>query len=290
MKHLLSKAWRKALRTTYAMTGVRPTSYPYISGDGFRALADHVHETGRRFDVKEVREGDIVFVESGLIHGYFSNIHRTISKPYVLITHNGDMNIGPSETSLMDEKIIHWFAQNALVEHPKLTPIPIGLENAHYVEAGRTSLIRRASAQTIEKNDRILVAFTPHTNPQARTRALEDLRNNPRADICEQRMSQGDYLEILKAYGYVASPPGNGEDCHRTWEALYVGTTPIVQASVCMKYFKKISVPVLVLESWKNTPEAPTRPLTAIDQDSSPIFFNYWKRIISESAKNHEHE
>lgn len=30
---------------------------------------------------------------------------------------------------------------------------------------------------------------------------------------------------------FVVSPPGNGIDCHRTWEALALGAIPIVQNS-----------------------------------------------------------
>ena len=36
------------------------------------------------------------------------------------------------------------------------------------------------------------------------------------------------YLRELGRYRFVASPPGNGPDCHRTWEALLAGTIPIV--------------------------------------------------------------
>jgi hypothetical protein len=36
------------------------------------------------------------------------------------------------------------------------------------------------------------------------------------------------YLDDMARCRWVLSPPGNGVDCHRTWEALYLGVTPIV--------------------------------------------------------------
>jgi hypothetical protein len=285
-ENVLSRIWCKALRTAYAVTGMRPTSYPYISGDGFRAIARHVYDAQSTFKPNRVRKGEIVFVESALIDQYFAAMHKLITNRYILITHNGDTNIGLREITLIDDKIIRWFAQNVTVEHPRLTPIPIGLENARLVNAGRTSLIRSATRHIPRKNGRILVAFTPHTNPTVRTQALEELRANPLADIRGDRMSQREYFETLKTYSYVASPAGNGEDCHRTWEALYAQTTPIVQPSVCMKYFTDIGVPVLIQESWRNTPRADLADFPVQDPKTSPIFFTYWKRIISECAEN----
>jgi hypothetical protein len=33
---------------------------------------------------------------------------------------------------------------------------------------------------------------------------------------------------MMSDYQFVASPMGNGYDCHRTWEALALGCVPIV--------------------------------------------------------------
>lgn len=35
----------------------------------------------------------------------------------------------------------------------------------------------------------------------------------------------------MAAHDYVASPRGNGLDCHRFWESLYLGAIPIVEHS-----------------------------------------------------------
>ena len=38
------------------------------------------------------------------------------------------------------------------------------------------------------------------------------------------------YRQLLLRSKYVLSPPGNGPDCHRTWESIYLGAIPIVLA------------------------------------------------------------
>jgi hypothetical protein len=47
---------------------------------------------------------------------------------------------------------------------------------------------------------------------------------------------------------YVLSPPGNGIDCHRTWEALFLGSIPIVKKSFWP--FDKLQIGAKVIEDW----------------------------------------
>ena len=46
---------------------------------------------------------------------------------------------------------------------------------------------------------------------------------------------------------FVPSPAGNGLDCHRTWEALYLGCIPVVLRS---EYCGDNSWPVMLVDSW----------------------------------------
>lgn len=46
---------------------------------------------------------------------------------------------------------------------------------------------------------------------------------------------------------FVPSPAGNGLDCHRTWEAMYLGAVPVVLEK---DFCGDVSWPVLVVPSW----------------------------------------
>ena len=52
----------------------------------------------------------------------------------------------------------------------------------------------------------------------------------------------------LSKYKFILSPPGAGIDCHRTWEALYCGTIPIVISSSINELYEDL--PVLTVSSW----------------------------------------
>ena len=66
--------------------------------------------------------------------------------------------------------------------------------------------------------------------------------------------SPQNYRELILNSKFVISPPGNGPDCHRTWEAIYLGAVPIV----LQKYwpFGHMNLPVLVVNDWFDIPKA----------------------------------
>jgi hypothetical protein len=86
----------------------------------------------------------------------------------------------------------------------------------------------------------------------------------------------------MASHRFVVSPPGNGIDCHRTWESLYLGSIPIVKASACMKAFAKVGlmvVPDISMISKRELREY-FEESRRVD-DLRVLFFSYWKSLIS---------
>ena len=237
----LVRAWYKAM-------GLRPASAPFVSGDSFRSISDHCVEPGGRFDPAAVKRGEVVFVQAFELEKFALRILPLIQEPFVLISHNGDVNIDNSFTGLASERrIIRWFAQNATIRHPKVTAIPIGLENRNLHCNGVVRDFRRLARNRAAKRKRILYSFSVKTNQAERGAALAALQASPLAEDFG-RVNSRTYRKRLVRYAFVASPPGNGVDCHRTWEALYLGVIPIVRRSPFYDAFENL--PVLAVADW----------------------------------------
>ncbi len=56
------------------------------------------------------------------------------------------------------------------------------------------------------------------------------------------------FYSQIAAHRFVLSPEGNGIDCYRTWEALYLGAIPIVMVSPAMSAFSEL--PILFTEDY----------------------------------------
>jgi hypothetical protein len=131
---------------------------------------------------------------------------------------------------------------------------------------------------------RILYGFTLRTNEKERQPALEALRASHLAESVERTNSR-DYRIRLERYAFVASPPGNGVDCHRTWEALYLGVIPIVKRSAFYDSFP--GLPALAVGEWEEIRTWDSAFLTRVYADlshkiqSTPyIWFSYWEELI----------
>jgi len=59
-------------------------------------------------------------------------------------------------------------------------------------------------------------------------------------------------LEGFSKYRFGLSPPGNGNDCHRTWEMLMFGMIPIVKSSKMDLLYSKFDLPVVIVKNWKD--------------------------------------
>ena len=220
-------------------------SYPYITGDGFRAYCDFVFdETNPCFQPKNIRNGNTIFVKTEYLQYFFTQFHKLIHAKYIIVSHNSDLPApGFGLEYLNDEKLIAWFAQNVDVSHPKLIPIPIGIEN-RYCSHGPLPGIDPAEGFEIDKTDLLYMNFSLSTCPPERGRAFELFKDQPFCKVSFPK-AYNLFLEEAAHSKFVLSPRGNGWDCHRTWEALYIGSIPIVKTSACNPMFDGLPVVIV---------------------------------------------
>lgn len=239
----------------------RASSYPYLSGDTWRFFADwRVAEREKKFDPKKVGLGDVIFVEYGKLPHFAKKILPRIRNRFILVTPNcefGTDNPQPGEFAfLLDSpKIAAWFVQNIDREATeRLIPIPIGLANQVWPH-GQVSvldpLVKAAPAPgSPERNRFLYINFSVGTNAAARTPCLEQFKR-----VAPEPPKAFDaYLDDLSHTLFVPSPPGNGLDCHRTWEALLMGCYPIVLSSTLNPLYE--GLPVILIDRWEEATDA----------------------------------
>jgi hypothetical protein len=68
--------------------------------------------------------------------------------------------------------------------------------------------------------------------------------------IMSSRQNFKQYLNELRLSLFSISPNGNGIDCHKIWESLYLKTIPIVTKSINIDYY--YDFPILIIENWES--------------------------------------
>jgi hypothetical protein len=268
--------------------GLRGSSKPYISGDSFRKEANLVWErSSSKFEVRDVKSDFVIFCESDCISDLNEKILKKLTVPITLILGNSDQNHGYTfqniKNSVGVKKI---FAQNLETSMDGFYPLPIGLENLWRASHGKTSAFKKLRKVSKIRKPRIMWTFTIDTNPAVRSKAAQELSIVEVADRFGT-MSSKEHRELLLSYSFVASPPGNGLDTHRAWEAMYLGCVPIVLRSYMTEYFEKLGLPIWVVDCYSQIESLSEQQLSEKYEKLQPgfkskaLWFDFWVNQIN---------
>uniref|UniRef100_A0A6C0BR30 Exostosin GT47 domain-containing protein n=1 Tax=viral metagenome TaxID=1070528 RepID=A0A6C0BR30_9ZZZZ len=212
---------------------------------------------------------------------FYEKIVKSLNTKFVLITHYGDMEAGLHNKILNHPLLIKWYGQNMCIISDKTLPIPIGLENNYWK---RTNIHTIKQHSSNSKINLLYLNFSLNTNPN-RSKIMDILLQ--KGFNKNKKLDWDHYIEDLSSHKFCISPKGNGVDCHRTWECLYLGVIPIVEKSPHMSYFHDL--PILFVDSYD---DISIQYLNQIYKDFKHKSFNmdklslsYWNRKIREHFK-----
>lgn len=278
--------FRRLSREVLRVLRLRPSSEPFISGDTFRAFSDKVFDETHKVEAKNVLPGDIIFCNGDLISEFFTSVVPKLTTPTVVILGNSDRNYGSNDVLLFGSGMGHsFFVQNLITKIPNCEAIPIGLENRHWQNVGRPRDFAREWSRQRHRKNRIFWTFLVRTNKPVRKAAELALRSNLLADYIGE-VSPRSHRQALLNYRFVAAPPGNGWDTHRTWEALYLGCVPICLDSFFARSFVERGLPIWIVSSYSDLNGLTEEDLEAkylefLPRFDSPLLtFDYWSQRI----------
>jgi len=245
----------------------------YFHGHKLIQMADYNISAG------DVISGDgIVYAHA---HDYEKMAQAIEQSPYThtVITHNSDHSVLVNPPT----NVRAWFAQNG---SGGVIHLPIGIEPPGVGTCGDISVIVEHAYSRVAKITKCYMNFSTATNPTMRMSCYNALKGKPFiTDQMGTRISFPEYIKRMSRHQFVISPPGNGLDCIRTWEALYCGTIPVVHRSPAMEFFEKY-LPILIVDEWDEvSPQYLAdgrRRLLARRNKMDLLDINFWERCIRE--------
>lgn len=189
---------------------------------------------------------------------------------YDLLTQNGDVGVcNTTLRSLLAAPNVRRIYSHNACRHPKLWPVPLGLQDnlepeMMHVFNGNVSafLGLLTSVLASRKVNWVYANFQVGTNAGARGPLASLLQRTEWRGLVSARgrcagaarsnhgaLSIDAYWRDLGMHRFALAPAGNGRDCHRLWEALLVGTIPIVLKKQ-QENDLHAGLPILVVENW----------------------------------------
>ena len=216
--------------------------------------------------------GDSIYICTTALTHFINRILPTLTIPFVLVTGDCDIEIPtqlfPESTFnnfISNPLIIHWFCQNWTGNHHKVSHIPIGLD---YHTMTTSTVWGDSIPPSIQEKQLNIISENSHPFWKRKNKCYSNFHFSIRGYYVKNRKDAIDQIpkDLIfyepssltredtwlnqTNYAFIVSPHGNGLDCHRTWEALCLGSIPIVTRSKIDHLFDDL--PVLIINKWSD--------------------------------------
>jgi len=264
---------------------------------------------------KDIKDNDSVYVISSALKIFVEMILPEIEKKdikIILVTGASVVSV-PNELSekhgidyikiiCENSCIKHWFCQNydLNTSHNKISAIPLGIDY-HTVQTGKCLWDWGPVKTAVEQEEELLEiakkqAFESRMNKtfdffhfkqfnrhnRDRYYASAAIRHQSFNVSLSKRASRNNTWNMVTNYKFIISPHGNGLDCHRTYEAMFLGSIPIVRTSPLDIIYK--DMPIIILKDWHliNINKLIEESKTIIAKSREKLFLKYWINQIKQ--------
>jgi len=189
----------------------------------------------------------------------------------ILVTGDNDMSIpGDIDNEIVEKlvncpRITRWYTQNySKNEFEKIKNYPIGFDLhtprskiwSRFIFTNDISSVldKIKNFKRFEGERKLNIFSDAHLNQSPkfgnqRARMKEILGKSKNMHFLGSRVGIDKLWSYYNQYQFVISPHGNGLDCHRTWEIIYMGAIAIVKSSSLDPLYKDL--PVVIVQDWR---------------------------------------
>eukprot|EP00271_Cylindrocystis_brebissonii_P012329 TRINITY_DN3069_c0_g1_i1.p1 TRINITY_DN3069_c0_g1~~TRINITY_DN3069_c0_g1_i1.p1 ORF type:complete len:484 (-),score=2.40 TRINITY_DN3069_c0_g1_i1:43-1494(-) len=246
-----------------------------------------------------LQDGTIIFVDTTEMQAFIKLFLPTIRAKIILMSGDSDLSLpGALKYDLVNSVlnssfIIHWYAMNCdrILNKTRFSCFPNGLNQWDNFAKSYESLhaaLEGPKNKTLDSksfNSTLLVSFFHDKSPRRDVWMYfcdPEIANPELQSLSychyDPKMTVDEYVSLVASSKFVVSPIGLGVDGYRTYEALYMGSIPIVLTSALDHLFEKL--PILIVDNWTSLNE--TFLANSYDRisttmwDMRPLYFKYW--------------
>lgn len=236
---------------------------------------------GITFNPADVKPGDIIFVRD--VGEFFVSLRPEIKHPYIMVT-AGEYRDSVKEEymhELDDPRIIAWFSVHASpVKHPKFFMLPLGIYQDKKFYAPRARLTEQfAQWRRAPKTGLLYSNYGDIRGMKPERAEVGSIFDD--APFCYkagERLPFLEYMREMSRFKFTLSPRGYGPDSYRNWEAMLVGSIPVIKSTHMDSLYEDL--PVLIINDWNDVTEKfllnKYEEMTAKKYSIEKLFMEYW--------------
>lgn len=274
--NILKRAREAEKCTTYSHPGSVFSVNKLVTNKQYIRMCDAAFRTRSRDDLNPslLKPNSIICVrgETAILSRFFK---LNINVPFVLVTIESDESVPQNKQWLNNGHLKKWYSWNS--HHKDVIPIPIGLNEDTQLQPMRQAIPAPTKIEKAlvnfkrSRSERIFLHDKVKDLPFVHTESYSKKWN----DAQELRA----HYETISKYKWTLCPRGAGQDTHRLWEALYLGSIPVVlKSSISALYH---GLPVIQLNSWDELSLSTLKERSkSLPADRTTAYFEHWESKI----------
>ena len=167
---------------------------------------------------------------------------------FIIFTNLEDTPITNDIHQKIPENVAAVYGTNAVGFGGKLHPFPYGVQRIIHPSDNRIGILKTYMEKEVRSKKLLYINHAEHTNLSERGNIREIFSKKKFATVGE-RVSYDVYCQQILDHKFMICPQGNGVDCHRNWEVLYLKRVPIMKKSDYLQELYK-DYPVLWVDDF----------------------------------------
>jgi hypothetical protein len=272
---------RNKISIPHTISSITIEKYNMFFGfNGFDEVCDSYNFTERigeqtSYIFDKMKDYDTIYITSLNLKKIYTQLRGIVKRPFILVSGSGDCECPSNMFDGNEDEFYnfinwdclqHWFCQNCLIAHPKITLIPLGLDYhtmMYYThirnDRGPQTLPIIQESQIIDickSNipfwDRLPICYSNFhylTTTKYGNDRVSAIKHIPSKLIYyDSKLERLHTFKNQSKFAFVVSPFGQDYECIRTWEALTLGCIPIIRTSPLDELYRDL--PVLIINEW----------------------------------------
>ena len=167
---------------------------------------------------------------------------------FIIFTNLEDTPITKDIHDKIPENVVAIHGVNAVGFGGKVHPFPYGVQRIIHPSDNRLGILQTYMEKEVTPKKLLYINHAEHTNISERGNIREMFAESSFATVGE-RAAYDVYCQQILEHKFMICPQGNGVDCHRNWEVLYLKRVPIMKKTAYLQELYK-DYPVLFVDDF----------------------------------------
>lgn len=201
---------------------------------------------------------------------------------YIIVHRTNDRSFTQAMYAKKPASVKHIYTVDCAVNERDVSAIPIGIATIN----GEDELLKKIVNEEVQPAmTKLFCRYNVNPATVERLASLPILKKKPFAKVIEEQIPEDEFYRQIKAHKFTMSLRGCGPDACRTWDAICLGSIPIISECVEMRHFSDL--PVIYCPADMNSITDEWLDSQNVSGSTERMRMSYWENHLNQKRKEY---